>query len=161
MKPKFFLFPLLTLFLLVHMTPAQVMAQDHTGGTTVQSVSAGTVDPTDPAFRARYAGISFGDQFSLMVLSDETNFYYLVDFSQLRTKFQKVYFMNLVFGEKKIVNIDSDLSQDRVWFLSNNKNSVKEITDLFLSLKQKTEGMSEKMTTAEQEAWLKVNNKYK
>jgi hypothetical protein len=161
MKPTSFLIPVLTLFLLVHLTPSRGVAQDNMGGATIQTTPAGMVDPSDPAFRAKYAGISFGDHFSLMVLSDATNNYYLVDFTWLESKFQKVYFMNLVFGEKKIVNIDSDLGQDRIWFLSNKKNSEQEITDLLLSLKQKTDRKSEEMTAAEQEAWLKANNKYK
>jgi hypothetical protein len=161
MYPRYFLILLLTLSLLVVLKPAQALAQDNTGGITIRAVSAGTVDPSDPAFRAGYAGISFGDQFSLMVISDATNNYYIVDFSKLPTKFQKVYFMNLIFGEKKVVNIDSDLSQERIWFLSNRNTPEEEVTNLFLSLKQKTDEKSAGMSAAEQEAWLKSNNKYK
>src|SRR5512138_1053258 len=121
MKTTFLLIPAAILFLLVQLAPEPAFAQEQTRIVSIQAVSPDSVNPADPAFRAKYDRISFGDQFSLMVHSDSQNNYFIVDLTRLPTKFEKVYFMNLVFKESKVVNIDSDLGKDRLWFLSNKR----------------------------------------
>ena len=128
---------LATLLLTVMITAAnvrQLKAQDHSS-TAVQTVTGVAVNPEDPAFRARYKDLNFGDHFVLNVFSDDKNNYYAVDFSKLPSRFEKVYFMNLVFKKDKVVNIDSDISQQQVWFLASKMFTESSITDILNTLK--------------------------
>jgi hypothetical protein len=118
-------------------------------------------DPTNPAFADRYKNIEFNGKFSIHVATDDVNNYYLVDFTKLPTKFEKVYFINLVFQGGKAVNIESDIMKDKVWFLSDKKNEQKDVFLFFDELKAKTEKAVLEMTPEEKAAWLKQNDKYK
>ena len=57
-------------------------------------------------------------QFSAFIQADAVNNYYLVDFKQLEGRFARVYFMNESFAHPEIVNLDPDLSKERIWFLT-------------------------------------------
>jgi hypothetical protein len=137
----------------------QLKAQDHSS-TTVQTVTEVAVNPKDPAFRAKYKDLSFGDHFVLNVFSDDRNNYYAVDFSKLPSRFEKVFFMNLVFNKDKVVNIDSDISQQQVWFLGSKMFSEASITDILDTLKAETLKANTSFTAAEKDKWLKENDKY-
>jgi hypothetical protein len=119
------------------------------------------INPADPAFRAKYKDVDFAGRFSVLAVSDQDNNYYMVDFTKLPTKFEKVYFINLVFKGGKAVNIDSDLSQERVWFLAVKSTKEQSVHDYFLDLKKKTEDAAAAFTAEEQAGWLKKNDKYK
>jgi hypothetical protein len=135
-------------------------AQGYTRVVSLREAPADSIDPADPAFRARYASIPFKDHFSLKVASDKSNNYYIVDFGSLASRFQKVWFLNQVFSQHRVINIDSDITQDRVWFMASNQYPEKDVQELFLNLKKRTEEQSASMTKEEQEAWLKKNDKY-
>ena len=115
----------------------------------------------DPAFRAKYVTFEFGNHFSAYIQSDDVNNYFLVDFTRLTTRFQKIWFINLTFGEKKIVNIDSDLNKGYVCFVANKRFSSGEIEKLFDDLLEKTTRASAEMTVEKQSEWLRNNDKYK
>ena len=80
--------------------------------------------------------------------------------TRLTSRFEKVYFMMLTFGDKRIISITSDISKEQMWFKSNNINPVGDILTLFNQLKEKTALASAWMTGTQQAEWLKSNDKY-
>lgn len=118
------------------------------------------IDTQNPGFRAKWEKFDFQGKISAAALEDETNNYYLVDYSSLTTLFEKIYFVNLSFKNETITNIDSDIKQRCVWYLSNKKYPVADVLKIFDDLKTKTAEASAKMTENEKEVWLKANNKY-
>jgi hypothetical protein len=119
------------------------------------------INPQDPVFRQKYENVDFHGKFSVQVLSDNTNNYFLVDFSRLKDKYEKVYFMSLLFQDRKVVNIDSDLKLDKLWFLSNKMYSVEEINNLLQNIKDQTIKNSNSLTVEQKSQWLLENDKYK
>jgi hypothetical protein len=126
-----------------------------------QSSGQPEINPADPAFRKQYDNIDFKGNFSVVVLNDNTNNYFLVDFSKLRDKYEKVYFLTLSYKEGKIVNLDGDLSHDKIWFSSNKQNSVDEINRLLLDIKEKTLKSSSSLSAEGKTDWLRENDKFK
>jgi hypothetical protein len=125
-----------------------------------QESRSSSINPEDPAFREKFSHLNFNGQFCILAVKDAVNNYYMTDFSQFPVKFEKVYFINLVYKSEIIVNIDSDLSQDRVWFLVNNKYSQKEAGAEFILLRDKTLEASATMTTEEKANWMLKNDKF-
>jgi hypothetical protein len=119
------------------------------------------VDPKDQAFRAKYENIDLAGMFSALALSDDQNNYYIADFTLLEGKFEKVWFLNLVFKGDKVVNIDPDILQKRVWFLAVKSIPEKTVNDYLLSLKEKTLKASATFTEGEKSEWLQKNDKYR
>lgn len=128
---------------------------------TAQTQENPEINPSDPAFRLKFENTDFHGKFSVLVLNDKTNNYYLVDFSKLKGKYEKVYFLSLVFKNDKIVNIDSDLSQDKIWFLSDKGNPAEEINSIFQNLKDQTIKSSNTLPEDQKANWLLANDKYK
>jgi hypothetical protein len=119
-----------------------------------------SIDPEDPGFREKFSHQNFDGKFYLLAVKDAVNNYYMVDFTQLPEKFERVYFVNLVYKSDKIVSIDSDLSQDRVWFLVNNKYSAKEADAQFDQLREKTLKAATTLTAEEKANWMARNDKF-
>ena len=119
------------------------------------------INPADPAFRARYGEVEFGDRFSLVAVSDAGNNYYLVDFTKLPSRFEKVYFLNLTYKSDRVVCIDSDLTQDRLWFSAPKERKESDVTDYFLDLKKKTLKASSVYSGEEKMQYLNKNDKLK
>ena len=119
------------------------------------------IDPKDPVFRQKYEKVDFNGKFSVQVLKDNTNNYFLVDFSKFKDKYEKVFFMTLIFQNGKVVNLDSDLKLDKVWFLSNKLFSIEEINDLLQNLKDQTIQKSNTLSEDQKAKWLLENDKYK
>ena len=132
-----------------------------TGTLCAQQGNEVQIDPGNPAFQALYQNFDFKGNFSSLVLQDAENNYYLVDFSKLPGRYEKVFFMNLTFSEGNIVNMDADLGHDKIWFLANKKYAEKDILKLFSTLKEKTDRSSQTLTGEQKSAWLKANDKYK
>lgn len=126
-----------------------------------QGVQEKYINPGDPAFRAKYEWLVFADKFVLLAESDNNNNYYIADFSKFKSRFGKIYFLNLVFQSEKIVNMEGNLEQKRIWFLANKQYEVKNILTLFDELKEKTVSASTSYSDEEQNTWLKANDKYK
>ena len=126
-----------------------------------QSTEKLTINPGDPTFRMKYENVDFHGKFSVQVLSDSTNNYYLVDFSKFRDKYEKVFFMSLIFQEGKVVDLDGDFTHDKIWFLSDLKYSIKEINGLFQDLKDKVIKNSDMLSDVQKAEWLRTNDKYK
>jgi len=64
------------------------------------------VQPDDPSFVAKYADLDFNGKFATTIIKDDANNYFLLDFSLLPTRFDRVFFMNLSFSSEEIINID-------------------------------------------------------
>jgi hypothetical protein len=128
---------------------------------TAQTSETPEINPKDPAFRQKYENVDFKGKFSVQVLKDNTNNYFLVDFAQLKDKYEKVYFLSLVFINGKVVNIDGDLKQNKIWFLSDNRNTIEEINTLFQKLKEQTTQSSSALSGDQKASWLLENDKYK
>jgi hypothetical protein len=125
-----------------------------------QNNSSVSINPEDPAFREKFSHLNFDGKFYILAVKDAVNNYYMADFSQLKDKFERVYFVNLVYKSEIIVNIDSDMSQDRVWFLVNNKRSEKEAGAEFDLLRKKTMEAATTMTAEEKAKWMVKNDKF-
>ncbi len=119
------------------------------------------VDPADSAFNAKYASFDFKSRFAAVATTDSRNNYYLVDFTKLPDRFERVWFMNLVFQHPEVVNIDPDIRKVKLWFQSDHRYPVKEVIDLFDNLMNKTKEAAQSTTTPEKVSWLKNNDKYK
>ena len=125
-----------------------------------QEAKTSTINPEDPAFREKFSHLNFDGKFYLLAIKDAVNNYYMADFTQLPQKFERVYFILLVNKSDKIVSIDSDLSQDRVWFMVNNKYSDKEAGVRFDQLRDQTLKASATMTEEEKASWMLKNDKF-
>jgi hypothetical protein len=120
-----------------------------------------SINPSDPAFREKFSHIRFDGNFAILAVKDNVNNYYMADFTQFPVKFEKVYFMNLVYKSKMIVNIDGDISQERVWFMANKSISDKDVLDEFAKLRDKTLSASASMSAEEKTQWMTKNDKFK
>lgn len=118
-------------------------------------------DPGDTILLKSAESFDFKGKFVVRYANDEKNRYYLADFSKFSGRFEKVFFMNQVFTEQRIVNIDGDISKNQVWFLASIIYPESDIVALFEQLKKETEEKARGMSQAEMEWWLKQNDKYK
>ena len=117
------------------------------------------INPADPAFREKYRNSISQVNFRAGGIRYENN-YYIVDFAQLPGKFEKVYFLNLVFKSDKVVNIDPDLKQDRIWFLAVKTTRSRQCTIIF-STKEKNGNGRSRVYGSRKDQWLQKNDKYK
>jgi hypothetical protein len=108
----------------------------------------------------KYAGVDFKDQFSVLVEKSGSNNIYLVDFSRLATRFERVYFMNLSFSTHRIVNIDPTVREDRVRFMSYEKNEPAAILKQMEEMRVKATQIAAAWTAEEKTNWLAKNDKY-
>ena len=131
------------------------------GLSTAQSESEPRIDPSDPEFQATYAEVEFGEAIAIKVLASKTKNYFLVDLTKFNSRFEKIWYLNLVFKEDMIVNIDPNIDHDRLWFQANRKYSESDVLERFALLKKQTSRVSLKMTASEKEEWMKLNDKYK
>lgn len=119
------------------------------------------IQPGSPGFISNYADADFKGKFSLLIGSDAANNYFLLDFSRLPSRFERVYFMNLSFGENELINIDPDITKSRVCFMVNNKYSESEAIKIFEDIEKEVNHVSKSWTNEMKAEWLKENDKYK
>jgi len=131
------------------------------GITFAQHESELWIAPSDPDFRAKYADVEFGKAIAVKVVESQTKNYFLIDLTKFNSRFEKIWYLNLVFKEDKIVNIDPDITHDRMWFQANRKYDESDVLELFTLLKERTDQASQKMTAQEKEKWMKKHDKYK
>ena len=119
------------------------------------------IDPNDSVFIRKYASYDFKGKFAVKAESDDRNNYYLLDFSNLPGRFERVYFLNLSFKTTEIINLDANISRDKIWFLSDKRNPEKQVIDLFLDLKKRSLEAATVYSDQQKAQWLKDNDKYK
>lgn len=130
-------------------------------GTLTINAQNGGIQPDDPSFIKRYENFDFKGQFAVLIDKDTRNNYFLLDFSKLSSRFERIYFMNLSFTSSKIVNIDPHVTRDRICFISNQIYHDADILKIFDELKSKTTDISATWSQDEKSKWLKENDKYK
>jgi|GEM_PF-2704151 len=99
--------------------------------------------------------------FVILERSDDVNNYFQVDFSLLAERFEKIYFLQLIFQDHRIVNTDGDLSKDLIGFQASIKHDTDEMLKLFDKYRQQVASESSGMDAASKAAWLEKNDKYK
>ena len=119
------------------------------------------IQPDDPAFIAKYENFDFRGKFAATILKDDVNNYFLLDFSKLVTRFDRVYFLNLSFSSMELINIDPVITKEKVCFMSSQKYNEVEVLNLFEDLKNKVAGVSIAWSDDQKSEWLKENDKYK
>jgi len=119
------------------------------------------INPQDSSFRAPFEKIEFGERFSVLAISDANNNYYIADFTQLPSRFEKVWFMEQIFKDDQVVNIDGDLEHRHIWFMAKKGVAADVVEEYFSALKKKCLEKSSQWTEAEKTEWMKKNNKYK
>lgn len=119
------------------------------------------IDPSDKDFIQKYASFDFKGDFAVKVFESDNKNYYILDFTVFPDRFRKVWFMNLTFGYSWLVNLDSDISHDRIWFFTDGRVSEKETLELLTKLKKQTDSSGMNLTEPEKKNWLKDNDKYK
>lgn len=119
------------------------------------------IDPSDSALIQKYADFDFHGSFALMVEKDNLNNYFLVDLSSFAERFERVWFMNMVFQHPEVVNIDPNISRKQIWFQAHSRYSVQSILDQLDVCKKETMASSERWSPSEKSNWLKMNDKYK
>jgi len=118
------------------------------------------VQPDDPSFVAKYADLDFNGKFATTIIKDDANNYFLLDFSLLPTRFDRVFFMNLSFSSEEIINIDPVVTRNRVCFMSNQKYSEVDVLKIFDEIKGKVVAISSSWSDDKKAEWLKDNDKY-
>jgi hypothetical protein len=129
----------------------------------IMTVRAQLVDvkPDDPAFIGKYAKFDFHGKFAQAIDKDEVNNYFLLDFSKLPERFERVYFMNLSFSSDKLINVDPDLTKSRVCFMASSKFTVDEVIKTLDEIKEKVLSIASTWPEDKKSEWLKENDKYK
>lgn len=105
--------------------------------------------------------MDFKGKFAAVIDNDETNNYWLLDFSVLPSRFERVYFMNLSFSHQEIVNVDSDISKSRICFISNLKYKETDVLNLFKKIREQVGSVSSSWPEENKVQWLRNNDKYK
>ena len=117
-------------------------------------------DPRDPVFLERYREIDFNGGFSVLVMSDTESDYYAADFSRLGSRFEKVWFLNLVFRGDRLVVMEAGPDADLAWFKAVRDGQSEKVHEYLLGLKKKSEEAALRYTKEEQDEWMKRNDKY-
>jgi hypothetical protein len=132
-----------------------------TGVAVVSMAQQTFIDPSDSALIRKYTNFDFHGNFAMMVEKDNLNNYYLVDLTSFSGRFERIWFMNLVFQHPEVVNIDPEISRKQIWFQAHSRYSEKSILDQLYVCKKETMTVSERWSTTEKSNWLKMNDKYK
>lgn len=102
----------------------------------------------------------FGEDFCLFRSSDSRANYYVIDLEKLPTDFSKAYFMNLVFEQDDIVNIDSDFDKNYMWFKAFKLYDKDAVLKKFSDLKRKTDHASDNFSSEKKYLWMEINAKF-
>jgi hypothetical protein len=125
-----------------------------------QSFSQQSPATDDSSPRLVFSQEDFGDRFAVLAEDDQTYDYYVTDLTKMPTRFQKVYFLNLVFADREIISIDSDLSKDQLWFKVPATVSEHDALCRFDDMKAEAARMEGTMAEEERQTWLAGHDKY-
>lgn len=129
-------------------------------GPVAMGMAQQTIDPSDTTIVNKYRSFDFRGSFAVQVEQDALNNYYLVDLSALPERFERVWFMNLIFQHPEVVNIDPAISRNRIWFQAHKQYNEKEVIQQLTTCKEASVEKAKQMTEVEKSAWLKTNDKY-
>jgi hypothetical protein len=128
---------------------------------TVIAQSGVTVPFNSSAGIAEYAGYDLKDRFAACIAGDSIHDYYLVDLARFESRFEKVYFMNLTFSVKELINLDPDLSRDRVLFMVVKTPSAENLVGELEKIHDQVNDTVKAWPAGRKSAWLNENDKYK
>jgi len=125
-----------------------------------QGVST-VIDPQDAALRAQFREADFGGNLAIRVAGDPVKEYYVVDMNRFVSRFERIWFINLVFQSAEVVTLDHDIAADQMWFFAPKRLPEEKALALFDEMKRSADSVSNGMTEEEKAAWLQKNDKYK
>ncbi len=103
----------------------------------------------------------FGDRFCVLAVDDGENNYYVTDLTKLPSRFERIYFLNLVYKEKIVVNIDPDIDNEQMWFKAFDITAEEEVICLINDLKDEALEANAQFSDEERSTWLEQYDKYK
>ena len=103
----------------------------------------------------------FEGRFCVMAIADAEASYFVIDQTQMPGEFERIYFLNLVYSDHKVVNIDPDIYDQQMWFKADPSFTENEIVCLMDEFKAKTIEKENLMSETEKSEWLSENNKFK
>lgn len=118
------------------------------------------IDPRDAALRAQFREADFGGNLAIRVAGDPVKEYYVVDMNRFGSRFERIWFINLVFQSAEVVTLDHDIAADQMWFFAPKSYPEEKVLALFDKMKRSADSVSSGMTEEEKAAWLKKNDKY-
>jgi hypothetical protein len=107
-----------------------------------------------------YDQSQFNGRFAVMALSQEDFDYYVTDITKFSGRFEKIYFLNLTYGDNRIVNIDADIEKPQLWFKAHYQYSQNEMTCLLDDFMKETNKISLSWTESDKAAWLQKFDKF-
>jgi hypothetical protein len=126
-----------------------------------QSENKAPVSSNQPASSLVINQKEFGDRFSVLFSSEDDYDYYAIDLTKLKDRFERIYFMNLTYQDRRIINLDPDVEKDQISFKAFHLYNETEINCLFNDLKEKASQAGNEMSPEEKSAWLAKNDKFK
>jgi hypothetical protein len=119
------------------------------------------IKPGEPGYIDQFSKLNFNGKFALLVETDARSNYFLLDFSILKSRFERIFFMEKSFSVNEVVNLGFEAEKDRVCFKAAVNYSETEILQQFDLLLEKTKKISASWNDSEKSAWLLKNDKYK
>jgi len=102
----------------------------------------------------------FNGKFCVYVASEESSDYYVIDLEKLPLRFDRIYFLNLVYKEKKVISIDNDINKDVLWFKSFDTFSREDVICLMEELLLETGAAIDSYSENQKSEWLQVHDKF-
>ena len=102
----------------------------------------------------------FDGQFCVAATAYEYDNYYVTNLTEFSSRIERIYFLNLVYKENKIVNIDPDIDDGQMWFKSHDANTEEEIICLMDDLRDQAKAEVIILSEKEKADWLEKHDKF-
>ena len=102
----------------------------------------------------------FDGHFAVRAVSEGDYEYYVTDLTQLPSRFERIYFLNLSYADHRLVNIDPDIENSQLWFKAHYQYPENEIICLLDDFRKETLKISQSWTDSEKQSWLKKYDKF-
>ena len=112
----------------------------------------------DRAEIVKLKNYDFQENFAVLLRSDKASNYFFVDISKLSSPFAFKYFIFLTVRSGNRIQTGHGLSDNRAWFITDNKNLETETLKQILSFKQNALDKNNSLSEKEKEDWIELNN---
>jgi hypothetical protein len=102
----------------------------------------------------------FGGHFAVKAVSENDYEYYVTDLTQLITRFERIYFLNLTYADHRLVNIDPDIENSQLWFKAHYQYPESEIICQLDDFRKEALKISQTWTDSEKQSWLMKYDKF-